>query len=44
MAENGNSIKEIKDYLGCETQELMAVWKTLTEAEKAEWKAADLSS
>lgn len=39
-----NSIKEIKEYLGCTTQELMEVWKELTDQEKADWKAADLTS
>lgn len=39
-----NSIKEIKDYLKCETQELMEVWKSLSEEEKEEWKNADLTS
>jgi len=41
MAEN--SIKDIKDYLGCTTPELMEVWKLMTDEEKAEWKNADLS-
>ncbi len=41
MAEN--SIKDIKDYLGCETAELMEVWKSLSDEEKAQWKSADLS-
>lgn len=41
MAEN--SIKEIKEYLGCTTPELMEVWKELSDQEKAEWKSADLS-
>lgn len=39
-----NSIKDIKDYLGCSTQELMEVWKSLSETEKEEWKNADLTS
>lgn len=39
-----NSIKEIKDYLDCSTEELVAVWKELSEEEKEEWKNADLTS
>lgn len=39
-----NSIKDIKDYLGCETAELMEVWKEMSEKEKEEWKNTDLTS
>lgn len=47
MAEN--SVKDLMNYLSTEekpvkTEEFMAFWKSLTEEEKAEFKAAELPS
>lgn len=40
MAEN--KIVDIKAYLDCSTQELMEVWKEMSEKEKEQWKTEEL--
>lgn len=42
MAEN--TIKELKEFFGVEAKEMMDFWKSLSEAEKEEFKNADLTS
>lgn len=44
MSDSPNSMKDIKEYLGCSLQELTEVWKTMSDEEKEEWKNADLTS
>lgn len=39
-----NTIKELKDYFGCDAGEMMELWKSLSDEEKEEWKNADLTS